>query len=95
MPSSKETNTPINAPDPSESGKNTGQKDLGQPAWARDLALFSIILGDLIGFTGGGIAIGYWAWKNWAFPWWFLVVMALLGLVTAMFRLNQRGRKGR
>lgn len=53
----------------------------------RNLGLFSVIISDLIGYTGAGIAIGYFAWSRWGFPWWVLLVTSLAGLTMAFYRL--------
>lgn len=53
----------------------------------RSFGYFSLILGDLIGFTGAGIGIGYLAWKKWGAPWWVLLLASLGGLAISMIRL--------
>ena len=59
----------------------------------RSLALFSVIIGDLLAFTGAGMAIGYLAWKKIGAPQWIIMVTTLLGLGAAMwqlYRISQR-----
>ncbi len=55
--------------------------------WVKNLGLFGAILGDLIGFTGAGVGIGYWAWKKWGAPWWVPLLSSMAGLTVAMWRL--------
>jgi hypothetical protein len=62
-------------------------------AWVKGLGLFSVIVGDLLGFTGAGVGIGYWAWKKWGAPWWVLLLTTTAGLGLAMwqmYRVSQR-----
>ena len=59
----------------------------------RDFALFGLIVGDLLGYTGAGIAIGWWLWKKQGAPFGVLVVLALIGLSAAMFRIYKRSAK--
>jgi hypothetical protein len=62
-------------------------------AWVKGLGLFSVIVGDLLGFTGAGVGIGYWAWKKWGAPWWVLLLTTTAGLALAMwqmYRVSQR-----
>lgn len=65
--------------------------------WMRSLGYFSLIVGDLVGFTGAGIGIGYYAWTRWNAPWWVLLLTSLAGLSLAMYRLykmTQRDMEG-
>jgi F0F1-type ATP synthase assembly protein I len=55
--------------------------------WVKSLGIFAVILGDLIGCTGAGVGIGYWAWKKWSAPWWVLLLTTMAGLTLAMWRL--------
>ena len=57
------------------------------------LGLFSIIVGDILGFTGVGFGLGYLAWKWWAAPRWLMLVGALGGLVLAMWQVYQLSLK--
>jgi F0F1-type ATP synthase assembly protein I len=68
-------------------------QDPSRPPWARSLGLFSVIIADLVGYTGAGVGIGYLAWKKLGAPSWVLVVTSLAGLSLAMFRLYQRSSK--
>lgn len=58
-------------------------------AWIRNLGLFTVIVSDLIGYTGAGIAIGYIAWDRFHAPWWVLLLTSTAGLVLAMYRMYQ------
>lgn len=55
--------------------------------WIRNLGLFSLIVSDIIGYTGAGIGIGYLLWAKLGAPWWVLVLTSTAGLVGAMYRL--------
>lgn len=59
----------------------------GQPDWARSLGLFSVIVSELVGFTGVGIGVGYWAWSRWGAPWWVLLLTSMAGLIGAFYRI--------
>jgi hypothetical protein len=58
----------------------------------KDLALFGLIVGDLLGYTGAGIAIGWWLWKKQGWPSWLLLLTTGLGLFLAMMRIYKRSR---
>ncbi|MEK7397075.1 MAG: hypothetical protein AAB116_09075 [Candidatus Poribacteria bacterium] len=69
------------------------KKDKQQKNNIRSLALFSVIIGDLLAFTGAGMAIGYLVWKKIGAPQWIIMFTALLGLGAAMwqlYRISQR-----
>lgn len=53
----------------------------------RKLGLFGIILGDLIGFTGAGIALGYLAWTKWGAPGWVVGVTGGVGMAIGFYRI--------
>jgi len=55
--------------------------------------MFSVIVTDLVGYTGAGIAVGYFAWKKWGAPWWVLLLCSVAGLVLAMYRVYQVSQK--
>ena len=61
--------------------------------WAKGLGLFSAITADLIGYTGAGIAVGYWLWKKAGFPWWVLPIFSSAGLALAFYRLYVISKK--
>lgn len=55
--------------------------------------LFSVVLGDLVGFTGAGFGLGYLAWTYWSAPSWVLLVTSIVGLILAFFRLYQHSQR--
>ncbi len=61
--------------------------------WIKSLGYFSIIIGDLVGFCGLGVALGYWLWKKWNAPIWTLPLTSSLGLGIAMYRLYKMMQK--
>ncbi|MDR3607487.1 MAG: AtpZ/AtpI family protein [Oligoflexia bacterium] len=58
-----------------------------RPEWAKSLGLFSVIISELVGFTGAGVAAGYWARTALHAPWWTMLVSSLMGLGLAMYRI--------
>lgn len=61
--------------------------------WVRTLGIFSVIVTDLVGYTGAGVAVGYFAWKKWGAPWWVVLLSSLAGLALAMYRVYQVSQK--
>ena len=59
----------------------------------KKLGLFAVIISDLVGYTGAGIAFGYFAWTKWGAPWWVLLLSSLLGLGTAFYKLYQLSQR--
>ena len=59
----------------------------------RTFGLFSVIVMDLVGYTGAGIGLGYYLWKKQGAPWWVLLVFSMAGLSLAMYRLYQISKK--
>jgi F0F1-type ATP synthase assembly protein I len=55
--------------------------------WLKSYALFSLVVADLIAYTGIGVGIGYWAYKSWNAPWWVPLLTSLAGLISAFYRL--------
>lgn len=53
-----------------------------EPKW-KLWGLVSVIVGELVGYSLGGLAIGYLGWKYAHLPSWIVVVTATLGLVLA------------
>lgn len=68
------------------------QKREGGDPILRDFALFGLIVADLLGYTGAGIALGWWLWKKVGAPGWVLLFTSSAGLVVAMVRVYQRSR---
>lgn len=59
----------------------------------KGLGLFSVVVTDLLGYAGAGVALGYFAWKKWDAPWWVLVLFSMAGLVLSMMRVFQLSKK--
>lgn len=78
-------NAPRKAPPPKSNGSSP--KDSDDSNWMRSLGYFSIILGDIAGYTGAGVGLGYLAWKKWNAPWWVLLLSSMAGLALAFYRL--------
>lgn len=53
----------------------------------KDFGIFSIVTVEIVGFTGGGLWLGYWLSERHGFPSWTLAVTAIAGLVIAIFRI--------
>jgi F0F1-type ATP synthase assembly protein I len=56
----------------------------------RSLGYFSVVLGDLIGFTGAGVGLGFLAWKKLGAPQWVILPTSLVGLTLAFYQLYRR-----
>jgi F0F1-type ATP synthase assembly protein I len=67
------------------------QKD--SSSWAKNLGLFAVIISDLVGFTGLGVGVGYWAHSHWGAPIWVTLVSSVLGLCLAMYRVYLDAQK--
>jgi hypothetical protein len=61
--------------------------------WARGIGLFSMIVGDLLGFPLAGAAIGYGLWKKAGAPWGVVPVCGVAGVALAFYRLYQISKK--
>ncbi|MFZ9596234.1 MAG: AtpZ/AtpI family protein [Bdellovibrionia bacterium] len=59
----------------------------------QQLGLFAVILGDLIGFTGLGGALGYWLKAELHASDWVMVLGFILGLVGAFYRIYRVMKK--
>lgn len=79
---------PSLVPEEKSNGHNNDRKK-----WVRTVGLFSVIVTDLIGYTGAGIGLGYLAWSKWGAPWWVLLLSSMAGLIVAFYRLYQRSGK--
>lgn len=64
-----------------------------QKAWIRDLALFSVIVSDILAYTGAGIGVGYFAWKKLGAPGWVIAVTSTAGLAMAFFRIYKMSKR--
>lgn len=74
-------------------GKGFMKKNDPQRIWIRSLGLLSVMVVDLVGYTGGGVAIGYLAWTRLHAPWWVLLLTSLSGLWLAMYQLYRLSKK--
>lgn len=61
----------------------------------RDFGLFAIVAGEILGFTGAGIGLGYLGWTRLGLPWWVLIVTSLAGLALAMWQIARAAARGR
>jgi tetrahydromethanopterin S-methyltransferase subunit D len=59
----------------------------------KKLGLFAVIIGDLVGFTGAGVALGYFAMTKWEAPWWVLLLSTSAGLCLAFYQLYKISQK--
>ena len=59
----------------------------------KKLGLFAVVVGDLVGLTGAGIAVGYLAWTKLNAPWWVLLLCVTTGLSLAIFQLYKISQK--
>lgn len=53
----------------------------------KKFALLAVIVGDLAGYTGAGVGLGYLLWEKLGAPWWVLLLCSLTGLSLAFYRL--------
>jgi len=59
----------------------------------KKLGLFAIVMGELVGCTGAGIALGYFAWAKLGAPWWVLLLSTTAGLSLAFYQLYKISEK--
>lgn len=59
----------------------------------KKLGLFAVIIGDLVGCTGAGVALGYFAWTKLQAPWWVLLLSTSAGLILAFYQLYKISQK--
>ncbi|MGK5088777.1 hypothetical protein WDW86_14565 [Bdellovibrionota bacterium FG-2] len=59
----------------------------------RQLGYFSVIIADLVGYTGAGVGLGYFCWHQWHAPWWVLLFFSTAGLGLAMYKLYLLSKK--
>jgi F0F1-type ATP synthase assembly protein I len=74
---------------PERESRSTLSADQDKSRGLKNLGLFAVIVGDLMGYTGAGIGIGYLAWVKLGAPWWVLLVTTLAGLGLAFYRVYQ------
>ena len=66
---------------------NQNEKKFEKDNHFRALGLFSVIVADLVGYTGAGVGLGYLVYKKWNAPWWVLLIFSVAGLIVAMYQL--------
>jgi hypothetical protein len=76
-----------NSQTPSDEQKSDQGEGENNQSLMRKFGLFSVIVFDLLGYTGAGVGIGYWAWTRWGFPWWILLITTFAGLGMAFYQL--------
>ncbi|OFZ79903.1 MAG: hypothetical protein A2583_06465 [Bdellovibrionales bacterium RIFOXYD1_FULL_53_11] len=55
--------------------------------WVKKFGLASVMMVDILGYSGAGVGIGYLAWNKLGWPWWVILLTSTAGLVLAMYRL--------
>ena len=55
--------------------------------------LLSVIVADLLGYSGAGVGLGYLAMTKLGAPWWVLLLLSMAGLSLAMYRVYQISQK--
>ena len=78
-----------NNDDPKENPKTPSDDTQG----LKNLGLFAVIIGELVGCTGAGIALGYFAWTKLGAPWWVLLLSTTAGLSLAFYQLYKISEK--
>lgn len=68
-----------------QTGKTPAPKD--NDSLIRQFGMFGIVLGQFLGASGAGVALGWVLWKKAGFPWWILLVTSLLGLSAASYQV--------
>ncbi len=61
----------------------------------RKVGYFSVIIVDLLGYSGAGVALGYYFWHQWKAPWWVLLLFSTAGLSLAMYKMYLLSQKDR
>ena len=67
-----------------------GMDDESRRSYARGLALFSSILGDLIGYTGAGVFLGWAAHRLLGISTAWMILSGGIGMAVSFFRIYQR-----
>jgi len=65
----------------------------GDNRWAKSLGLLTVVTGELIGCTGIGAGLGYLLWKKVGLTVWSEIVLTLLGLTLAFYRIYEISKK--
>ncbi|OFZ82580.1 MAG: hypothetical protein A3K03_06930 [Bdellovibrionales bacterium RIFOXYD1_FULL_44_7] len=61
--------------------------------WARKLGLVAVVVTDILGYTGAGVALGWVLWDKVGLPWWILLLTSSAGLALGMYRLYKLSQK--
>jgi F0F1-type ATP synthase assembly protein I len=56
-------------------------------SWVKGLGLYLVALTDLVGFTGAGLALGYFLYAKAGAPAWVMIPLALAGLALASWSI--------
>lgn len=57
------------------------------PEWVRQLGLLSVIVTEIVAYTGAGVFIGYLVHSKLGGPAWLIAVLAAIGLGLAIYRV--------
>jgi hypothetical protein len=61
----------------------------------KKLGLIWIVLGEVVGYTLGGLALGYLAWSKFHLSDWILILCPMVGLGLAFYQLYKLTQKER
>ena len=64
-----------------------------EPSLLKKLGIFSVVIGELAGFSAVGVGFGYWGYAHWGLPWWGLLLFSCLGLVLGFYRVYRISQK--
>lgn len=59
----------------------------------KSIGLLSIVVADLVGYTGAGIGLGWYLTKYWSAPWWCLLLTSIAGLTLAFYQIYKVSKK--
>ncbi len=57
------------------------------------MAVYALVLGQFLGGTGAGIAIGWYLWKKMGFPWWTILFTTAVGIFIASVQVIRYQRR--
>jgi hypothetical protein len=69
--------------------ENQPDRNSPQTSNLKALGLVTVILGYILGITGAGIGLGYYAWIHWGAPSWMMGVSGTVGLILAFYKVYQ------
>lgn len=67
--------------------------DSEKAKWAQSLGLFSLIVSELVGFTLGGLALGYGAHSYFGWPVWLAAITGLVGFSLGLYQVVRLSKK--